>query len=161
MPPVLAAASILCKAKAQALEHGALLSMGVIFLLAATEVIPEVLVVFVVRRWLLSGHTSFLASGCTDAKRTGTCLGQARGTAVAHEAALAKELDEGMFTVARDGARIAHPSWCVRVRGIVGRWIACQAGEQSLTNGSKVAGAGVELLEAVRAMRAGWEGCIT
>lgn len=100
--------------------------MRIVVLAAAAEPVPEVLVVLVALRRLLSGHTSFLASRGVHAQGAWCGFGEARGSAVADEVALVEELDEGVFAVAGDGAGVADGGGDIWIGGVDRRRIAIQ-----------------------------------
>jgi hypothetical protein len=72
-----------------------------------------------------------------DAQVARAGLGKSRGTAVACEVPLSEDLDEGVLAVALDRARIADTSSIVGIRGVGGRGIAGQAGEDALSERAK------------------------
>jgi hypothetical protein len=60
------------------------------------------------------------------------CSRHTSRTAIADEAALIEKFDEGVFAVTGDGARITDCGRSIRVVGVVGNGVACQASEKAL-----------------------------
>lgn len=132
MPPVLAAAARLVRAKAQALEHGALLLEGVIVAFATAETVAEVLVVFVTGARFL-GMDAFGIRRRVKTEGAGAGLWVSGRSAIARKIPLVEYLDEAMLAVALHGARIADTGGIiVRIGRVLRRRVAGKAGEDTL-----------------------------
>lgn len=122
------------RAESQALEHGTFLLEGIIIARAVAETVAEVLVVDiglgVIERLLRVNALG--ASIRVHAEGALACRGQARSAAVASEVALREYLDEVVIAVALDGAGVADAGGLVRRTGIIGSWVAGQAGKDAL-----------------------------
>ena len=124
-------------AEAQTLKHGALLLKRVIVALAAAEAISEVVVVLVVRVWILGVHAVLGVGGWVDTQIAGARRRKPRRAAVAGEIPLVEDLNEGMFAVALDGARVAHSGGVVRIGLVLRRGVARQTCEDALAEGAE------------------------
>ena len=120
------------RAQSEALKHSPLLLEGVVVALAAAEAIPEVLVVLVVHIRLLGVDAALCVRLGIDAQAAWACLRKARGTTIAREIPLRKDLDERVLSVALDGACVTDTGGIVGIRGIRGRRVAGEAGEDAL-----------------------------
>lgn len=123
--------------------------MRVVVFSTSTESVSEVLVVFVGFRGLLSRYVALLAGLRVQPERAWRCFWHTSSTAIAYEVALVEQFNEGMFSVARDGTRVAYCCGRIAVGGSRRRQIAGQTGIQALTQGTEVARACIELLRAV------------
>jgi hypothetical protein len=121
--------------------------MGIIFILATAEPVSKVLIVLVSCRGLFRVNVSLRTGLSVDAQSTGRRGGQAGGSTVTDEVPLVEEFDEGVFTMAGDGAGIADAGRCVWSGWIGGRRIAGETGEKTLAQSAERASTGVELLE--------------
>lgn len=104
--------------------------MWIIVALTTTEAVSKVLIVLVVLRWLFGVDTAHCLGLGIDSKCTRGGLWKTSGAAVADEASLVEKLDELMFTVALNRARIAHTGGIIHLRGIVRGSIARYACEE-------------------------------
>ncbi len=91
--------------------------MSIVFFATAAENIPEVLVVLVGLRWLLSSHVTLLPGCGVDTQRTRSHVWYSGGAAIAYEITLVEQLDKIVFAMARDGAGVAHGCWVVYLCG--------------------------------------------
>ena len=132
MPPILATAARLVRAEPKTLKHGALLLERIVVALAAAEAVPEVLVVLVVGAGLLRVDAALGVCLRVEAQVARAGRGKARSAAVAGKVALGEDLDEGVLAVALDRAGVADAGGIVGIRGVRGRGVAGQAGEDAL-----------------------------
>jgi hypothetical protein len=132
MVPVLAAAAVLLRTQAEALEHGPPLLERVIVARTSTESVAEVLVVCVVR---IRGFRVDGALGVrfgVETQRAGARGRKSRGTAVACEVAFVEKLDQPVLAVALNRASVASTSSLVWLVHVLGWGIAGETGEDAL-----------------------------
>ena len=104
MPPVLTTSSGIMGSETKTLEHCTLLLKRVIVALTAAEAIAKVVVVFVVAIGHLRVYTTFSIGNRVDAQTAGVRRWQSSRATIAGKVSLVEDLDEGMFTMALDGA---------------------------------------------------------
>jgi len=149
MPPILATAARLVRAKTQTLEHGAFLLKGVIIAFATAETIAEVLIVLVAGICLLRVDATLSVRRRVKAEGTGARRRIPDRTAIAGKVSLVEYLDKGMFAVALHGARVADTGGrIVRVARIRWRRVAGDTGKDALAKGAEWFGAALDTLPA-------------
>ena len=127
MPPIFPTASRFNCPETQTLEHGSPLFVRIIILTTPTELILEIMIVFIIRCWILRVDTLCTSLGIIS-KRAGRRRRQSCCTTVTYKASLIEKLDQRMLTMTGDGAGVAH------ARG--GGGAAGQTGEEALTQSS-------------------------
>lgn len=80
---------------------------------ARTESVPEVLVVLVVGIWLLGVDATLRVGFGVDAKGAFLLRSKSCCAAIASKVALLEDLDQVVFAMALNGARIAYTGWVV------------------------------------------------
>lgn len=148
MVPILSTPARLVRTQTKTLEHRPLLLKRVIVALAPAEAIAEVLIVFVVGVSLLRVDAALGVGFRIDAQAARARCGIARGTAIAGEVALVENLNEGVLAVAGNRTGIADASRVIGIGKLLGRWVAGEAGKDTLAEGAQRLGAVFDTLQA-------------
>jgi hypothetical protein len=146
MPPILSTATVFDRTQTQALEHGALLFLGIILFTTCAKAARKVVVVLVILVWSFASDVALLGGGLVDAEGAWSGRGYSGGTTVTYKVTFGEEFDEFVFAVTRDTARVAYSGWGVRLVVRELRRVTCQASKDGLPERTERFCASVELL---------------